>query len=139
MLQVEHDETEEPVNGGFVSETISMNLVNMRRWAGFGPLKIMIDQFAIDLVGGRVISCPHLRNPQTVIVGMALPDRMYCRPCSLTELLPRLSESAESSECDACGESTPALHETTLNVGSVILFGNICVACNEASLTQWAS
>lgn len=139
MGQVEQSQIYELGNGEFVPLAISMNVASMRRWTGFGPVKKVVDQFAIDLVEGRVMSCPHLRSPRTVFVGMASPHRMYCRPCSLTELFPRLNEVADASECDACGESTPALHETTLNVGSVILFGNICVACNEASLTQWAS
>ena len=31
-----------------------------------------------------------------------------------------------------------ALHETTLNVGSVILFGNVCCDCNTSRLSQRA-
>ena len=138
MLQGAQDRTKASV-GGFVTEMISINLVNLRRWAGFGPVKDVIDQFAIDLVDGRVISCPHLRNPQTVIVGLAVPDRMYCRPCAQAELLPRLGDARAASECDACGQSTLGLHETTVNVGPVILFGNVCCDCNRSSLKEWAS
>jgi len=132
-------ETGESANSVFVTETISMNLVNIRRWAGFGPVKDVVNRFAIDLVEGRVISCDHLRNPQTVIVGMAVPDRMYCRGCAQKQLFSLLSDPLHAGQCDACGESAAALHETTVNVGSLMLIGIVCCGCNRSSLSEWAS
>jgi hypothetical protein len=107
------------------------------RWSGYGPVKVVIDQFVVDLVAGRMISCPHLRNPQLMIVGMADPNHIYCRSCAEAELFPRLIERAEV--CDACGRLSLALSETTVNVGSVILFGNVCHDCNAPSQSGWAS
>jgi len=139
MGQLEQGNIYQSGNGEFVTEAISMNVASMRRWAGFGPVKNVVDQFAIDLVEGRVISCPHLRSPRTVFVGMALPHHMYCRPCAETSFFPPWSGDCDARGCDACGQSAAVLHETTVNIGPAILFGNICFDCNKSSLSEWAS
>lgn len=134
-----HSRTDETVNGAFRRETITVNLANVRRWGGYEPIKRVINQFAIDLVAGRVNSCRHLQDPQTVIVGLAHPRKMYCFDCAREELFPRSRDPHNSRECDACGRRAVSLHETTLNVGSVILFGNVCSDCNSSRLARRAS
>jgi len=136
MGQLEQGNIYQSGNGEFITEAISMNVASLRRWPGFGAVKNVVDQFTNDLVEGRVISCPHLRNPQPVIVAMAVPGRMYCRVCAGGELFSHLTDA--DGECDACGRSTATLFETTVKAGSVILFGNVCFDCTKQSLSEWA-
>ena len=137
-LAMRHSRTDEYVNGAFRRESITVNLANVRRWGGYGPIKRAINQFGIDLVAGRVNSCPHLRGAGIVVVALAHPRRMYCSDCARDQLFPRLRDPRSSRECDACGRPAMALHETTLNLGSVILFGNVCCDCNTSRLSQRA-
>jgi hypothetical protein len=111
-----------------------IRLGKMRRWAGCGPVKDVMEQFTIDLVAGRVIACPHLDHPQAVFVRMTQPDRVYCRACAVTELLPQLRQPSRAPGCDACGRSSARikLNESTVQVGALTMFGRICNHCNSA-------
>lgn len=113
--------------------SLGMILGNTRRWAGCGPVKDVIEQFTIDLVAGRVIACPHLDHPQAVFVRMTQPDRVYCRACAVTELLPQLRQLSRAPACDACGRSSARikLNESTVQVGALTMSGRICNDCNS--------
>jgi hypothetical protein len=126
-------------NDQYVQEQNTMDIRNIRSRQEYGPVKSVIDKFVVDLVAGRIANCPHVRNPQLMIVRMAVPDCMYCRSCAEAELLPHLGERAEA--CDACGRSSAALTltGTSVNLGSVIMVGNVCNDCNSPSQSGWAS
>lgn len=110
-------------------ELILKSIRLSRRWLPPGSISEVLEQFEIDLGAGRVISCPHLDNPQPVTVDMTFPDRMFCHSCAVTEIAPDYSELRKRRDCVACGASRVALVSTALPVGAVTLVGRLCWAC----------
>jgi hypothetical protein len=106
-----------------------LRLGNTRRWSG--PVKDVVEQLTIDLVAGRVLGCAHLDRPQAVFVRMTRPDRVYCRACALSELVPHFSQLPRVTACEACGRSSARikLGGSTLQVGAVTMLGHICKDC----------
>ncbi len=107
-LSHEHSRTDEYVNGAFRGESTTVNLANVRRWGGYGPIKRAINQFGIDLVAGRVNSCPHLRGRGVDQVHAAL-DRLWIMDCS--HLLTTSDPGASSQVCTSLSEWLPRFGE----------------------------
>ncbi len=110
-----------------------IRLGNTRRWAGGGPIKDVIEQLTIDLVARGMIGCAYLDHPPAVFVRMRQPDRVYCRACALTEVFPHFTRFPRVTGCEACGRSSAwiKLHESTVQVGAVTMFGHIRNDCNS--------
>lgn len=107
------------VNKRFTSTYLGSKFAWLQDWDAYQQAKLKrCDHVDID-------------NPRVWFVHLFNPNVVLCHDCS-----PKIARDyyqLNPSDCDFCQVNVPSnhFHEISVQIGSFILFGNICDSCNN--------
>lgn len=75
--------------------------------------------------------CPHINveNPRISFINLFFPTAFGCLKC-IQEKLNQFNEQYPNF-CDFCYKESQIFHETMVQTGYFLIFGNICTPCHE--------
>jgi hypothetical protein len=75
--------------------------------------------------------CPHIevKNPGISFINLFFPTAFGCPECIQEKA--NLFNEQYPNNCDFCFEESEVFHETMVQTGYFLIFGNICTPCHE--------